>query len=121
MKGYFMKKCIAILFFVALAVVVFGLVVMGLWNWLIPALFSGPQISFAEALGILVLSKILFGGFSGGWKRHHHCCNHNPYSWKMKWKEKMAARMSTMTPEEREKFKQKMQRCGWSDEKLEQP
>ncbi len=40
--------------------------VMLLWNALIPALFSGPVLSYWQAAGILILSKILFSGFGGG-------------------------------------------------------
>jgi len=53
-------------------------------------------------LGILVLSKILFGGFRGAWggKRYY-------------WKQRMMSKWNNMTPEEREKFKQEWQkRCG---------
>jgi hypothetical protein len=44
---------------------VFGLVVMSLWNWLMPTLFGWHVISYWQALGLLILSKILFGGFRG--------------------------------------------------------
>ena len=59
--------------FVAVAIAVFSLVVMGLWNWLMPTLFGLPAISFWQALGLLVLSKILFGrsrGFGRRYWRH---------------------------------------------------
>ena len=52
-----------------------GEVVMHLWNWLLPSLFGWRQISFWQGLGLLVLCRILFGGFGGhghnrgGWKR----------------------------------------------------
>lgn len=39
-----------------------GVAVLELWNWLLPTLFGVPQISFLQALGILALSRILFGG-----------------------------------------------------------
>ena len=45
---------------------VFGEVVMHLWNWLLPTLFGWRQISFWQALGLLVLCRILFGGWGGG-------------------------------------------------------
>jgi hypothetical protein len=83
----------------ALAVAAFSFAVMSLWNVLMPALFAAKAISFWQALGLLVLSKILFGGFRGfprggsGWRR------------------RMTERWERMTPEEREKFKQGM-RCG---------
>ena len=42
-----------------------GEVVMHLWNWLLPELFGWHQVTFWEALGLLVLCRILFGGFGG--------------------------------------------------------
>ena len=42
---------------------VFGFVTMHLWNWLMPAIFGLKTITFLQALGLLVLGKILFGGF----------------------------------------------------------
>jgi hypothetical protein len=58
---------------VALAVLfafVFGLVVKVLWNWLMPALFGLGQITFWQAFGIVLLSKLLFGGFGHSHKDH---------------------------------------------------
>ncbi len=79
----------------------FTFVVMSLWNWLMPALFGWRVINFWQALGILVLSKILFGGFRGGPHR----------DWN--WRRRMFARWESMTPEEREKLRERMRsRCG---------
>jgi hypothetical protein len=76
-------------------------VVMSLWNWLMPALFGWHLISYWQALGLLVLSKILFGGFRGGPHRH----------WQ--WRRRVIERWEQMTPEEREKFRNTMRgRCG---------
>ena len=53
----------------------FGAVTMALWNWLMPAIFGLPEIRFWQALGLLVLSHILFkGGHAaragrGHWRR----------------------------------------------------
>jgi hypothetical protein len=83
------------------AVAVFGLIVMSLWNWLAPVVFGARTITFWQALGILVLSKILFGGFRGrpGYGGH--------------WRRRMSARWEQMTPEERETFRRGMAgRCG---------
>lgn len=44
----------------------FSAVVMLLWNWLMPLLFGLVVISFWQALGLLVLCRILFGSFGGG-------------------------------------------------------
>ncbi len=46
---------------------VFGLLVMWLWNWLMPALFGLGEITYWQAFGILLLAKIFFGGFG-----HHN-------------------------------------------------
>jgi hypothetical protein len=68
-----------------------------------PDLFGWQPISFAQALGILVLSKILFGGFRGG----------RPGGGHGGWRHRMTERWESMTPEEREKFQQGMRgRCG---------
>ncbi len=85
----------------AAALALFGFLVMSLWNWLAPAVFGGRTITIWQALGILILSKILFGGFHGG----HGGSGH--------WKRRMRARWERMTPEEREKFRHTMAaRCG---------
>ncbi len=75
------------------ALTVFGVVTTGLWNWLVPALFGGPVIGFWQALGLLLLSRILFGGFRGG-PGHHPA-----------WRRRMLERWEQMTPEEREKLR----------------
>ncbi len=40
--------------------VLFGFIVMWLWNWLMPAIFRLPAISFWQSWGLLLLSSILF-------------------------------------------------------------
>jgi hypothetical protein len=84
----------AALLFLALG----GYVVMSLWNWLMPALFGWRLITFWQAVGILILSKILFGSFRGGPGRGY---GRNRY-----WRRRMIERWEQMTPEEREKFRQ---------------
>ncbi len=93
-RGYWIGK-IAAFGLVAIALVVF--LTMTLWNWLVPDLFHGPLITFWQALGLLVLTKILFWTFA---KRHSGYGGH----WRPYWKEKW----NTMSPEDRERFKQKM-------------
>ena len=73
--------------FVLAAAAVLGWMVMVLWNAVIPVVFvGGRSIDYVHAVGLLVLSRILFGGFRGhaGWGRHRH------------WR-----RWEAMTPEER--------------------
>jgi hypothetical protein len=101
MSGKRILRGLKIAVFVVLALLVFGFVVMSLWNWLMPALFGLHVITFWQALGLLVLCKILFGGFRGRGGPGMH------------WRRRMMERWEQMTPEEREKFRQGMGgRCG---------
>jgi hypothetical protein len=101
MKRTRLVRGLKFVLFAVLFVAVFGFVVMRLWNWLMPALFGWHLISFWQAVGILVLSKILFGGFRGRPGPH------------MYWRRRMMERWEQMTPEEREKFRQGMRGgCG---------
>jgi len=86
---------IAPLAIVAIPLFIFigGEVVMRLWNWLLPPLFGWKMLTFWQALGLLVLCRVLFGGLGGhgpGPRRHWH------------------QRCRRMTAEEREKFRQAM-------------
>jgi hypothetical protein len=83
------------LFLFALAIPLVGAVTMLLWNALMPAIFHLPEINLLQALGILLLSKLLFGGFHGGGRRR---CGRGP------WDRRMLERWEGMTPEERQKF-----------------
>ena len=85
------------------AVFLFGAIVMGLWNAILPAVIGVKTISLWQALGILLLSKILFGGFHGGWRGRHK---------KERWME-MKEKFAAMTPEEKEKLKSEWKsRCA---------
>jgi len=48
--------------------VIFGAAVKLLWNWLMPEIFGIVKITFAQAVGLVVLSRLLVGG----WHRGHH-------------------------------------------------
>jgi hypothetical protein len=100
MKKFWVLKGVAL---VAGFVLIGGFAVMSLWNWLIPAIFGLATITFVQALGLLVLSKILFGSFRGGPGRG--ACGGNRHGF---WKQKMAERMENMSAEEKEQFKAKM-------------
>ena len=90
--------------FAVLFVTLFGYVVMRLWNWLMPALFGWHLISFWQAIGILILNKIWFGGFHGRHGSH------------LQWRHRIREWEQRMTPEEREKLRQSMRgRCGSFD------
>lgn len=56
---------IIIVLIIAALILGFGYVIMYLWNWLMPAIFGLTTITFWQAIGLGLLSKLLFGGFSG--------------------------------------------------------
>ncbi len=96
--------------FGALFAIVAGIVTRSLWNWLVPELFHGPEISLLQTYGLLLLSRILFGGFRGGGQAGAGA------RWRRAWQQRMAGRMDSLSPEQQEKFRQQMQhRCsmGW--------
>jgi len=102
MKRFWILKAFKVLVFAGVALGALGLVVMSLWNALLPAITSLHTITFAQALGLLVLSRLLFGGF----RRHGH--------WH--WRQRVRARWEHMTPEQREQlraaFAARSGRCG---------
>ncbi len=110
MKRFGFFKVLGILVLVCAAVALFGFIVMSLWNGILVGVLHVGVIDFWQALGILILSKILFGGFHGkrgGWRGRG-----GP------WRKEMMQKWSTMTPEERQKFKQEFRsRCrgDWRD------
>jgi len=78
----------------------FGSAVRGLWNVLMPELFGLPRISFWQALGLLTLSWLLFGGWRGMPSRRRS------------WGGGHRGRWGGLTAEERERFARRMRSCG---------
>jgi len=105
-KGRWVAKGAAFLVLVLIAVAVLSYVVMSLWNAIVVHLFQVPMLEFWQAVGLLILCRILFGGFRGrghGWHSHGRGGRGH---WRRHWE--------NMTPEERERLRAKMkQRCGW--------
>ena len=93
-------------------ILVFGMIVTGLWNDLIPELFHGPVLTFWQAIGLLILAHIFFRGALGFGRGH----GWRGGGWHRKFEEKIAA----MTPEEREKFRAEYRRrCGsWRHDEM---
>ena len=53
--------------------ILFGFVIMWLWNWLMPMIFGLTTLTFWEAVGVFILFKILLGGCGGfGGKNKKH-------------------------------------------------
>jgi hypothetical protein len=98
------RRIVRVLMFLPLVLVfaaLFGWVVMWLWNWLMPALFSLKTITYWQAWGLVVLGRILFGGWRGASGGHDFR------------RRRMARRWAKMSPEQREEFRESFYRgCG---------
>lgn len=100
------KKILGIALIGLLALTIFGQVVLQLWNWLMPVIFGLPRLTFAQALGLMALSWILFGGLRGPGGRRCRWRGHRGHRYR-----NFAA--ESLSPEDRERFRQKLQgRCG---------
>lgn len=89
-KGKFRAKFILVPLVILFLVTA---IVMWLWNAILPAVLDVKTITYWQAMGILVLSKILFGGFSGcksGQDRH---------------RKNLRKKLKSMSPKEREEFR----------------
>jgi len=53
-------------------IAVFGLVIQLLWNGIMPGVFGLREISYLQAFGLLLLCRILLGGFGSGSKNNKH-------------------------------------------------
>jgi len=100
MRHFGIRRVIGFALMAIIGVLLFGNIVMWLWNALMPVIFHLPIITFPQALGLLVLSKILFSSFRGGGPGRFRGA-------------RLREKWMDMTPEEREKFKQEWgHRCG---------
>ena len=112
MKTWWISKAVKFLLFFVAIVALMGFAVMTLWNWLIPDIFHGPMVTYGQAIGLLLLSHILVRGWHG----------HGGKWSSQRWKHRMEEKLASMTPEEREKFREEWKRrCGHfpGDEKKE--
>ena len=93
-----------------------GEIVMQLWNWVLPPIFGWREVTFWQALGLLALCRILVGGFGlrGGrgpqWRSRGRMADRIAD----RIVDRVAERWDTMTPEQRERFRQRIhERCGF--------
>lgn len=113
MKKFWIIKIIkAVIFFLVFASL-FSYLVMWLWNMIIPEVTGWAGLTFWQAAGLLLLSKILFG-YRGGWGRHWGGNPRHNYFWKNKWDDKL----SHLSDEEREEIKNRWAKnfCEWQQE-----
>ena len=88
---------------ILIALFAFSYLTMALWNVLMPGIFHLPIITFWQAVGLLILSRLFFGG--SHWNRGMH---HHP------WRNNIRDKWEKMTPEEREQFRNKWHCHGHS-------
>jgi len=100
-RRFWMMKGLAFVVFAPLFVAALSFGVMLLWNALIPSLFAGPILGFWQAAGLLVLCRVLFGGF----RPHGHHHGWRQRAWRARW--------HRMSPEERDRFRDGFRR--WKD------
>ena len=72
------------IFGAAALALLFGLIVMVLWNWIMPEIFGLQEISYWQAWGIVLLAHILFKGPLGHHEKHHHEKEWNRDDWHRK-------------------------------------
>ncbi len=107
MRGRWGVRLFGIALFIVIVMAGFGQAVLQLWNWLMPSVFGLHPITYWQAVGLLGLSWIFFGGWRGrplpGWHLRRG-------GW------------GPMTPEERERFRERMRgRCGRPDSTSAEP
>jgi membrane protein implicated in regulation of membrane protease activity len=95
---------VGLLLFLALG----GFIVQWLWNTLLPPLFGLPVVTFWQALGLLALSRILFGGVGGSHRARRSGHSRIRHHVADRVVDRVAARMETMTPEERARVRHAM-------------
>ena len=94
MKTVFRKRWYLFIPLVLVAFVGFGFITMHLWNSLMPVIFHLPEVTFWQIIGLMILSRLVIGGFGGHGRGHNHCRREFHEKWEK------------MTPEEREQFKE---------------
>jgi ABC-type multidrug transport system fused ATPase/permease subunit len=102
MRGRWIVRWLGMVLVALIVAALASFIIMGLWNWLVPSITGWKAIDAWQALGLLVLTRLLFG-FRGGFGFGH----------RMHWRGRMAERWEKMTPDEREKFREGLRhRCG---------
>jgi hypothetical protein len=78
-------KYVFIPFIAAAAALALGAVVMWLWNAVLPGVLGVTVLTYWQAVGLLILSKILFSGWHGHHGRHHGHFHHKNRLFTAEW------------------------------------
>lgn len=99
MKKFWLRKGLMFLLFFLAGILLMSALVMLLWNNILYPVLGISLINYPQAIGILVLCKILFGRFGpgGNWRR-----GGGP-----PWRKNIQQKWAAMTPEQRAEFKEK--------------
>ena len=57
--------------------ILFGFVIMWLWNWLMPEIFGLTTLTYWQAVGLFILIKLLLGGCGGRSRSKKSCKDSN--------------------------------------------
>ncbi len=85
-------------------IALFSVVVMLLWNWLMPTIFGLKVITIWEAAGLFALARILFSPFWGGRPHHRHMHHHGRNQIMEKWRKMSQSERNKIIKERREMF-----------------
>jgi hypothetical protein len=84
MKKRWNKRAPLFILFAVAGAFAMGALTMVLWNAVVPAVFHTGTITLLQGVGLIALSRLLFGGFKrGGGSRHFrkHCGEHGRGRW----------------------------------------
>ncbi len=99
------KKVIMFIVFAPIFIFGFSAIVMWLWNALLPDILGVKEVTYWQAMGLLVLSKILFGGLGDGMGKEKSNHSGPKKNFRQKWR--------NMSEEEREHFREQWRkRCN---------
>jgi hypothetical protein len=112
MKNFGKKKFLGVFIFLAVFAAAVAIVML-LWNALIPPIVGWTAISYWQAAGLMILCRLLLGGFGhfGRFGRHHgncrNCREKDFHYWHM-----MRGKMKGMSREEKREYMRKHMRFG---------
>lgn len=111
MKNFRKKRFLGVLIFIAVFVAAIA-VVMLLWNALIPSIIGWGTINYWQAAGLMILSRLLLGGFGrfGKFRGGHHHHDHREKREDFRKWHALRERMKDMSREDKREYMRKHMR-----------